>query len=102
MERGRTELINSTGKGIAEWNAEGFLLVVHSLTMKFKRAAALGDRLDVVSRLTMDSRYRATFHQRIERGNEVVTEADVVIACLDARHELTEFPPGLRSLATPA
>jgi tol-pal system-associated acyl-CoA thioesterase len=100
MERGRSELLASTGRTVADWNALGHLLVVHSLTMKFKRAAKLSDRLDVVTSVTSDSPYRITFRQRIERAGELITTADVVVVCLDTKEQLTEIPDGLRALAS--
>jgi tol-pal system-associated acyl-CoA thioesterase len=99
MERGRSELLGSTGTTVADWNAAGYLLVVHSLTMKFKRAARLSDRLDVVTSVTSDSPYRITFRQRIERAGELITEADVVVVCLNRKEQLTEVPEALRALA---
>jgi acyl-CoA thioester hydrolase len=100
MERGRSEFFGTHGKSVADWNSEGVLIVVHALTMKFRKAAVLGDVLDVVSSFTMDSVYRGTFHQRLERGAELVVDAEVQIVCLDREHQLTKFPDGLRTLGS--
>jgi len=99
MERGRTEFLADHGKPVQDWNHEGYRIVVHSVHMTFRRAAALGDLLDVVSRFDLASRFRGTFHQRIERGGELIVDADVDIVCLDAEGQLVSFPAGLQALA---
>ena len=43
--------------------------------------------------------YYGLFRQRIERGGELIVEADVEIVCLDARQELIEFPNQFVALA---
>ena len=97
IERGRSEFLSGTGKSIAEWNAEGYLMVVHSLTAKFKRPAVLGDLVDVVTSLTLPSVYRGRFQQRVERDGELLFEADVDVVCLNRDQALVEFP---REIAT--
>jgi tol-pal system-associated acyl-CoA thioesterase len=99
MERGRTEFLAARGKTVQEWNREGVLIVVHSVHITYRRAATLGDLLDVVSNFTLGSRFRGTFHQRIERAGELIVDADVDVVCLDADQQLVSFPPGLRELA---
>jgi tol-pal system-associated acyl-CoA thioesterase len=99
MERGRSEFLGAHGRSVADWNNEGVLLVVHALTMKFRKAAVLGDVLDVVSTFTLDSVFRGTFHQRLERAGELVVDAEVQIVCLDRDLQLIRFPEDLRALA---
>ena len=92
LERGRTEFVGAGGRDIRDWNKDGYNFVVYALNMRFRKAAGLGDMLDVVSSFALSSSYRGLFRQRIERGGELIVEADVEIVCLDARQELTEFP----------
>lgn len=99
LERGRTEFLAARGKPVQEWNADGVLIVVHAVHLTYRRAATLGDVLDVVSRFTLESRFRGTFHQRIERAGEVVVDGTVEVVCLDADRRLRSFPEGLRELA---
>ena len=101
MERGRSEFLAAHGRTVQDWNREGYLIVVHSLHITYRRAAVLGDILDVVSSFTLGSRFRGTFHQRVERAGELIVEADVDIVCLDADQQLVSFPEGLRALASP-
>ncbi|HEX2808203.1 MAG TPA: YbgC/FadM family acyl-CoA thioesterase [Kineosporiaceae bacterium] len=99
LERGRSEFLGARSKSVAEWNREGILIVVHALTAKFRKAAGLGDVLDVVTSFTLDSAYRGTFHQRIDRDRDRVIEAEVEVVCIDSNQQLTEFPPEFRLMA---
>ncbi|MBK8469428.1 MAG: YbgC/FadM family acyl-CoA thioesterase [Candidatus Phosphoribacter sp.] len=99
MERGRSEFLSGRGKSIADWNAEGFLIVVHSVQANFKKAAVLGDLVDVVTTFTVPSVYRGRFSQRIERAGELLVEGTVDVVCLNRDQNLVEFPAGLRALA---
>jgi acyl-CoA thioesterase FadM len=47
----------------------------------------------------MTSRYRATFHQRIERSGELIANAEVELVCLDRDQNLISFPRDLQALA---
>ncbi|HYO84911.1 MAG TPA: YbgC/FadM family acyl-CoA thioesterase [Dermatophilaceae bacterium] len=98
LERGRTEHLGLLGRDIADWNAAGYLFVVHSVTATFKKAARLGDLVDVVSSLALTSPYRGRFAQRIERAGELIVDATVDVVCLDATQNLIEFPPEFRRL----
>lgn len=99
MERGRTEFLAAHGKSVADWNKEGYLLVVHSVQATFRRAATLGDLLDVVSSFALSSRYRGVFRQRIERHGDLVVDAEIEIVCLDTDQQLVSFPADLQALA---
>jgi tol-pal system-associated acyl-CoA thioesterase len=100
MERGRTEFLAAAGKSVADWNRDGCLIVVHSVKITYRRAAALGDKIDVISSFSVGSRYRGTFHQRIERDGELITDAEVDIVCLDADQQLISIPPDLQAMAS--
>lgn len=98
LERGRTEFVGAQGRDIRDWNKDGCNFVVYAMNIRFRKAAGLGDILDVVSTFTLSSSYRGLFRQRIERGGELIVEADVEIVCLDERQELREFPDQFRAL----
>ncbi|WP_296752443.1 YbgC/FadM family acyl-CoA thioesterase [Roseiflexus sp.] len=97
MERARSEYVELFGKPIWEWNRLGYYIVVYAMNIRFKRAAQLGDTLEVVSTFSLQSPYRGLFRQRVEREGQVCVEADVELACLDPQRNLREFPPEFRS-----
>jgi acyl-CoA thioester hydrolase len=93
LERGRTEYVGSRGRPIQEWNRDGYYFVVYEVQMRFRRAAALGDVVEVVSTFQRTSAYRGRFSQRIECRGEVLVEAEVDVVCVDPQQQLREFPP---------
>lgn len=97
MERARSEYVELFGKPIWERNRLGYYIVVYAMNIRFKRAAQLGDTLEVVSTFSLQSPYRGLFRQRVEREGQVCVEADVELACLDPQRNLREFPPEFRS-----
>ena len=86
MERGRTEFVGAHGRSVAQWNAEGVLVVVHSVQAQFSVVSA----------------YRGRFTQRLTRAatGELCVDATVDIVCLDTNQNLIELPAGLRELAS--
>lgn len=93
LERGRTEYVGSRGRPIQDWNRDGYYFVVYEVQMRFRRAAALGDVVEVVSTFQRTSAYRGRFSQRIECRGEVLVEAEVDVVCVDPQQQLREFPP---------
>ena len=95
LERGRTELIDSLGKPIQQWNREGFILAVYKIDVTFLKPARLGDVCEVVTQLVSGSDYRKRLRQSIELDGETITESTVDLVCLDAKLQLREFPLGI-------
>lgn len=97
MERARTEWLRSMGFEqdvlIAEHNC---LFAVHSMQLNFKRPAKFNDALLVRSQLVKAVGARMEFEQKIYRDTELLCEATVKIACLDAiRFRPMVIPPFL-------
>ena len=96
LERGRTEFVDQLGRPIRDWNADGYYFVVYAMNIRFRKPAELGDTIAVITTFTLPSAFRALFRQRIERGSDLIVEADVEVVCLDQRRELREFPEQFR------
>jgi len=99
MERGRSEFLAAHALDVAELNRRGYLMVVHSLQMTYRKPARLWDTVDVVSSFTVDSRFRGTFHQKVMRDGDVLTDAKVDVVCIDNDSQLISLPPEVRALA---
>ncbi len=83
MERARTEYLRIQGYGKNTIHDYNGIVVVHSLDIAYKSPAFLDDELDVgvvISRLTPAS---FTCKQDIYRGEELLIEANVKLACLN-------------------
>ncbi len=96
MERGRTETVGAMGREIRDWNADGYYFVVYTMNIRFRKPAELGDVIDVVSAYSLPSPYRSLFRQRVERGGELLVEADVEVVCLGPSRVIREFPAEMR------
>ncbi|HEC60174.1 hypothetical protein LCGC14_1285990 [marine sediment metagenome] len=95
MERARTEWLRSLGfeqdKLIADHQC---LFAVHSMQLYFRRPARFNDALLIRSQLIKAVGASMTFEQKIYRNDELLCEATVKIACLDAnRFRPMSIPP---------
>ena len=95
MERARTEWLSALGFDLAAVEREhGVVFVVHRVEIDFRAPAQLSDRLDVTLTLAELGRARLVAAQDVRRGDEVLTRAQVTLACLD--------PSGWRPARIPA
>jgi acyl-CoA thioester hydrolase len=85
LERARTEWLRSLGFVQTELAKDpGIMFVVASLTIDYRRPARLDDALVVHCEYEQDGAACMRFNQRILRNDEVLIEASVRVACLDA------------------
>jgi acyl-CoA thioester hydrolase len=85
LERARTEWLRALGFVQTELARDpGIIFVVASLTIDYRRPARLDDALVVTCDYEPDGNICIRFDQRILRNDEVLVEASVRVACLDA------------------
>lgn len=82
MERARTEFMRSLGFAHYLLSEEDFLFVVTDVQIRYRRPARMDDALVATAELREQRRASLRFHQRILRGDEVLTEADIQVACV--------------------
>ena len=88
MERARTEFLNAAGFDLARFAEEdGILFMVHALAMRFHRPARLNDEVVVSAEVVKMGRASLVFRQTVERGAELLVEADVTVALVDRRRD---------------
>ena len=86
MERARSELLNEAGIDLARFvERHGILVMVHDLRVKYHQPARLNELVSVSAEVVRMGRASFVFHQRVERGAELLVEADVTIALVDRR-----------------
>jgi len=84
MERARSELLNSSGIDLARFTAEHrVLFVVHHIEIRYHQPARLNDQLTVSAEVAKMGRASLVFAQRVARGAELLTEAEVSLALVD-------------------
>ncbi|MBK9160864.1 MAG: tol-pal system-associated acyl-CoA thioesterase [Nitrosomonadales bacterium] len=90
MERARTEWLRTHGYSNAGLMKEfGVVFVVRSLKLDYLRPALLDDLLEVTAQVKDFGRSRLTLVQTVQRGDEVLTEAEVHLVCVS----LESFKP---------
>ena len=84
MERARTELLNQAGLDLARIaDEQRVLFMVHEIRVKYHTAARLNELVSVSAEVVRMGRASLEFRQRVERGEELLVEADVILALVD-------------------
>ena len=85
MERARSDMIRAAGVDqFAELDRSGSAYVVADVSIRYRRPARLGDDLVVVSTVDEVRAASVLIQQRVIRSGELLTEARVTAAFLDA------------------
>ncbi len=85
MERARTEALRSLGFVQTELKVKmGILFVVRALQIQFQKPAVFDDALLVKTEVLSLGRSLLTFRQTIHRDTELLIQATVEVACIDA------------------
>jgi acyl-CoA thioester hydrolase len=85
MERARSDMIRAAGiDQRAELEASGSAYAVADVSIKYRKPAYLGDDLVVVSTIEAVRAVSVTIHQRVMRGDRLLTDATVTAAFLTA------------------
>jgi tol-pal system-associated acyl-CoA thioesterase len=100
MERARTEWLDHHGLALAELErTHGVVFVVTRAEIDFRGAARLGDRLEATVAFEPVGRTRMSARQSVRRGDEVLVEGDVRLACLTRDDwRPSRIPPALAAL----
>lgn len=86
MERARTEWLRTFGYSNAGMMKElGVMFVVRSLKLDYLRPALLDDMLTVTAQIKEIGRSRVTLTQTVLRGEELLTEGEVHLVCVDVQ-----------------
>jgi acyl-CoA thioester hydrolase len=85
MERARTEWLRALGFEQTDLKTTlGIIFVVHSMTISFKSPARFNDMLAVKSQCIKMGYGSMEFLQTITRDDQILLEATVKLACVDA------------------
>ena len=99
FERGRSELLESVfGIPMQDVARPDGRLVVYEARIEFRRPAALGDRIQVLTSMLAASDYRLTFRQQIRRCEEEdpLVSGEVDVVAIDENGLLKELPDYFR------
>jgi acyl-CoA thioester hydrolase len=82
FERGRTEFLRAEGIHHSELAQSGIAFAVRSMEIDYPRAAGIDDLLVVDTAVVEVSGVRLTLDQSIERGDELIARAKVVVVAV--------------------
>ena len=84
MERARSELLNAAGIDLARLlGKHGVLFLVYQIVAKYHQPAHLNELLSVSAEVVKMGRASVVFRQRVERGGELLVEADITLALVN-------------------
>jgi YbgC/YbaW family acyl-CoA thioester hydrolase len=96
FEAGRVEALAEVGMGLdVLQDLDDLTLVVVEITTRFLASAELGDELLVESGLSHVGRVKATWLQRVTRGDELIATQRMVSGSLSTAGKPVRFPPRL-------
>ena len=84
MERARSELLNAAGIDLARFaERHGAIFMVHTIIVKYHLPARLNELISVSAEVVKMGRASLVFRHLVERGGELLVEADVTLALVD-------------------
>ena len=96
MERARTEFMRSLGYGKSAIFNHNLMFVVRDVAVTYLLPAQLDDELEVTASIVRVRGAGMVFRQRVQRGDEIMAQGDLTIACVDrAGMKPRRLPPEL-------
>lgn len=83
-ERGRTEFLRELGFEQDELLKQNIVFAVTKATVDFKQAARFNEQLNVITAIEQLKKVSVTFKQTIKRGEVIICQAQIIVACLKA------------------
>ena len=84
MERARSELLNAAGIDLARLlGKHRVLFLVYQIVVKYHQPARLNELLSVSAEVVKMGHASLVFRQRVERGGELLVEADITLALVN-------------------
>ncbi|MEM7527583.1 MAG: tol-pal system-associated acyl-CoA thioesterase [Pseudomonadota bacterium] len=94
IERARSEALRALGVDqVVIKERDGLVFVAHKINARFRRPARFDDLLEVETRLRDLKRASVSLGQRVLRDDEILFEAEVVLAMIDESGRPVRFPP---------
>ncbi|GAB4388216.1 MAG: tol-pal system-associated acyl-CoA thioesterase [Thermodesulfovibrionales bacterium] len=98
LERARTELLAEKGIIVSEYHDKGVYLVVYRVDIRYRRPARLGDVIQVETEVREVKRASVELFHRVLRGDTLIAEADVTMACTDPTGRAARLPEAFSAL----
>ncbi|MEO9934138.1 acyl-CoA thioesterase [Rhodopirellula bahusiensis] len=92
FERGRVEMLRDLGFNYKTIEDEGRMLVVAEMNVKYFAPAEFDDWLELTTTVVEIRKVRMRHLYQIHRDDQLIVEADSVIACVDRTGKLARLP----------
>ena len=83
FEMGRTELLRSTGVSYRQLEAEGILLAVVRMEVRYQSPARYDEELELRTELSAAGGVKIVHEYRLKRADELLVTGTTTLACLD-------------------
>lgn len=100
FEIGRTELFRAQGGSYRRMEELGLYFVVAKIDVRYRRPARYDDQLSLKTEISRITPAKLEHHYCLMRENELLTEADSVIACVNRAGEVQRIPEDLVGMTT--
>ncbi|MEP3479365.1 MAG: thioesterase family protein [Fuerstiella sp.] len=95
FEMGRTELFRAQGGSYRKMEALGLFFVVARVNVSFKKPARYDDVLTLTTSIRRQTPAKLEHDYVLKRGDELLTAAESVIACVNQAGEVQRIPENL-------
>ena len=95
FELGRTELLRARGGCYRELEAQGVLLAVVKLDVRYHKPARYDDVLQLTTTMTRCGRAKIEHAYELKRTGELLASGATTLACLDREGQVREVPEEL-------
>ena len=100
LEHARVQLLEDISLPLSALTKQGSFLYIVKVSIEYKRAASLGDELEIVTHYTKKTRTGGTFQQTISRNAELIADASVKWVCVDQEGKPKRVPAQFAELET--
>ena len=100
FEVGRTELFRAQGGNYRRMEELGLYFVVAKIEVRYRRPARYDDLLSLQTEISRVTPAKLQHHYQLFRGDELLTDADSVLACVSKLGEVQRIPEDLVGLTT--
>jgi len=92
FERGRVEMLRDSGVSYLELEESGLLLVVAEMNIRYVSAAQFDDLLTLTTAVSEIRKVRIGHQYQLHRGEELIVEANSVVACVNKLGKPAKLP----------
>src|SRR5437867_4351116 len=96
FEMGRVELLRSRGLNYKDLEAQGYLLVIVRVQVRYHRPARYDDVLVLRTDVARATGARIDHRYELLRDDELIAEGETTLACVDRDGKLQRIPEMLR------